>query len=480
MSLSLGAVIFIAVKPIAKIFLVLGVGFSLVKTQMLSTETSRGMAGIMVNALLPCLTFSKIVTNLSGSQIKDIGVFVLSSLVIFGTGCVLALIGVVVTPVPKHWRYGMIFSGLFANIADLPIAYVQSMGTSGVFDEKDVDRAVALNVVFLSVMTFLMQNCGLFQLVGKDFKKVDQSELDEEISMKDDPEFQVVEIIDDRGIDGTLSRIRSHESGYSSRSAHRVRSHTMQGLIDEYSEASRIKSINNMEALAKSISKTQIIGLNMHDDDDDDDDDEGKKSKWETLITRYKLGWVQYVLVNMSRVPSIVLVLSFFVTMIPWIRALFVHNSIDVHPAPDGNPPLSFIMDFTQYLGNAAVPTGLILLGGTLARLEVKGIPPGFWKCAAWMVISRLAVMPIIGVLWMQQLHRSGWLEDDISRFLMTIAWSVPSATAQVYFTAFYTPLEGSHEQMDCLAIVLLAQYPVLVVSLPIVLSYVMKVSLNF
>lgn len=86
--ISIGAIIFIAVKP--KIYLILSVGWLLVKYNLLTMETSRGISNMVVNALLPCLSFNKIVTNLSGSQIKEIGVVVLSALVIFSTGCALA------------------------------------------------------------------------------------------------------------------------------------------------------------------------------------------------------------------------------------------------------------------------------------------------------------------------------------------------------------------------------------------------------
>jgi predicted permease len=108
-----------------------------------------------------------------------------------------------------------------------------------------------------------------------------------------------------------------------------------------------------------------------------------------------------------------------------------------MHSVPDGLPPLNFFTDFTAHLGNACVPMGILLLGGTLARLEIEQIPKGFWKSVIFMVCARLMVMPVIGILWANQLYRSNWVNDDISRFLVCIGWSIPSATAQVYFTAF-------------------------------------------
>ena len=57
--------------------------------------------------------------------------------------------------------------------------------------------------------------------------------------------------------------------------------------------------------------------------------------------------------------------------MAPPLKALFVNSNFYMPNAPD-ELPLSFIIDFTSYVGAASVPLGLILLGTTLARLQVK------------------------------------------------------------------------------------------------------------
>lgn len=43
--------------------------------------------------------------------------------------------------------------------------------------------------------------------------------------------------------------------------------------------------------------------------------------------------------------------------------------------APDGNPPLSFLLQTTTYLGAVTVPMALIVLGSSFARLEVSEVP---------------------------------------------------------------------------------------------------------
>ena len=88
-------------------------------------------------------------------------------------------------------------------------------------------------------------------------------------------------------------------------------------------------------------------------------------------------------------------------------------------------------------------------------------------------------VIPIIGVAWANKLYKINWLESTIAKFVMILTWSMPSATAQVYFTAFYTPLEGAHTQLDCLSVLILMQYAILFITVPFVVTYTIKVDLQ-
>ncbi|CAM9013655.1 unnamed protein product [Wickerhamomyces anomalus] len=206
--ISLGAIIFIAAKPIVKIYLIMFLGWLLVRHNILTMETSRGISNMVVNALLPCLSFNKIVTNLSGGQIKEIGVSVLTAMLVFGTGGALAVLTRFITPVPKKWVWGLIFGGIFANISDLPIAYTQSMGTGIVFDQKQADKGVAISCIFLACQQFLMMNMGMFQVVGLDFRDVqerkglrDEEKGDVSAEADKNSEFNVVPLVRDEDDD---------------------------------------------------------------------------------------------------------------------------------------------------------------------------------------------------------------------------------------------------------------------------------------
>ncbi|QHS75814.1 uncharacterized protein SPAR_N02160 [Saccharomyces paradoxus] len=192
-----------------------------------------------------------------------------------------------------------------------------------------------------------------------------------------------------------------------------------------------------------------------------------------------------FFLKNCLRPCSMAVIIALIVAFIPWVKALFVTtaNTPHIRQAPDNAPPLSFFMDFTSYVGAASVPFGLILLGATLGRLKIGNLYPGFWKAAVTLVILRQCVMPIFGVLWCDRLVKAGWVnwqDDRMLLFVIAISWNLPTMTTLIYFTASFTPPEITDPiQMECVSFFLMLQYPLMVVSLPFLVSYFLKVQMN-
>lgn len=641
MGIDVGAVIYIALKPILKIYAIIFVGFLLAKYDVVSMEVARGISNMVVNAILPCLTFNKIVGNISWHDIRLIGVIVLSAFVLFALGGACSLGTKFATPSPKQWFWGLMFGGIFPNISDLPIAYMQSMGGGQIFTEDQANRGVAYTCIFLFTQSFLMMNVGMWRIVGMDFKDGDDNEKEsedvEEVitegspkealddsrksagsstlpeaptvvkvvhraptngeSLDSDDEFEMysidsyvsrhfepaerteqeepVAINQNRLGRSTMSKLppsiqeeqeispepavlpptklttmssicsspavirtfrvprnptnKPHPSAFNKyarslsitdaleRKLSKTRSNRSipNSMIAEYSAAEKIKSgeldlrrpltltkfVGDENAFGKSEPRgiDEIVSSQQHDEENpvppapSNDtgsivqENSGKKiSLWKRIklrcskfIRKYKLGWLTYFLINCIRPASLGALLGIICALIPWVKALFVPTYVHVHMAPDQMPVLNFIMDFTAYIGNACVPLGLLMLGGTLARLEVESIPEGFLKTVVSLTVCRLVVIPIIGVLWANKLYDLGWLNDNVSKFIMILTFSMPSATAQVYFTAFYSPVTGAHQQMDCLSIFFIAQYGVLFITLSIVVTYALKVDLK-
>lgn len=188
---------------------------------------------------------------------------------------------------------------------------------------------------------------------------------------------------------------------------------------------------------------------------------------------------------NCLRPCSMAVILALIIAFIPWVKALFVTTPTtpNIKQAPDQQPALSFLMDFTSYVGAASVPFGLILLGATLGKLKIGKLYPGFWKSACILVFLRQCIMPIFGVLWCDRLVKAGWVnweDDKMLLFVIAVSWNLPTMTTLIYFTASYTPTDCLEPiQMQCTAFFLMIQYPVMVVSLPFLVSYFLKVQMK-
>ena len=121
--------------------------------------------------------------------------------------------------------------------------------------------------------------------------------------------------------------------------------------------------------------------------------------------------------------PSVAILISFPIALIPNLKALFTPVPGTLIPmAPDGQPPLAFILDATTFMGAASVPVGLICLGSALARLNLpkKGewlsLPLG---AIGSLAVARMLVMPVLGVLICQGLTNVGIIskDDKVLRF---------------------------------------------------------------
>lgn len=525
MSIDLGATIYVALKPILKIYTIMAVGVLLARYNIVTMETARGVSNMVVNAILPCLTFNKIVGNISDKDIKEVGAIVLSAVILFALGTTCAVATNYALKGPKQWFWGLLFAGFFPNISDLPIAYVQSMANGKIFDPSSVNKGVAYCCIYLMTQSFCMMNFGMWRVVGLDFRKSWDEEKNDE---NDSNEMASTNSIEGDQVSSSSSRcpsIFTRRRLPSLQSAHlkeepsspgvckvktenielsqmdqparsKTRTSSMNAVVNEYSAAEQIRDgeldlsrpltlteeIGNknstvgkeatdapLENEASSVSAESVISAGGR-----------KRNKLQKFIKKYNLGWLTYFLINFIRPASLGASLGIIVSMIPWVKALFVHTNVHVHNAPDGEPVLNFFMDFTSYIGNACVPLGLLLLGGTLARLQVKKLPPSILKVAVAMTVLRLMVMPIIGVAWADKVYDMHWIDTAIGKFVMILTWSMPSATAQVYFTAFYTPLEGSHIQMDCLSVFFMMQYSILFITVPFVITYTLKKDLDY
>lgn len=121
--------------------------------------------------------------------------------------------------------------------------------------------------------------------------------------------------------------------------------------------------------------------------------------------------------------PSIAIFIAFPISLIPKLKALFTQvPGTFIPPAPDGQPPLAFVLDATTFMGAASVPVGLICLGSALARMTLP--KKGEWHTMPMgaigsLAVGRMLVMPVLGVLICQGLTNIGVIsrDDKVLRF---------------------------------------------------------------
>lgn len=549
MGLTIGQAIWVSVKPIIKIYLIIGTGFFLAKTNILTVAASRTLSDIVLTVLLPSLSFNKIVGSIEDSDIKDVGIICLTAVLIFGTGLFFAYVLSKLLPVPKEWRGGILAGGMFPNISDLPIAILQTMDQGGlVFSEKEGDKGVASVIIFLAMFMICLFNLGGFRLVEMDFHYNDEEnattdsgsdvqqnvqgsvsgqlsqfniplgspsesfrEKDPEANSRNSmpngndsssvidpivsPPVQLGEedLVTRRYTNTTQNTAHSVAASLRSIDLRELPAQNINDLIREYSNVDQFGTRRGSVASSFKVqppqTKRDVTKLSRIVTSDATVRNQDIKDSGKVLPEKIRkipgMNILLFFLKNCLRPCSMAVLVALIIAFIPWVKALFVttDKTPNMKQAPDGLPPLNFIMDYTNYLGSASVPFGLMLLGATLGRLKIKKLYPGFWKTAVCLVILRQCVMPIFGVLWCDRLVKAGWLsweKDSMLLLVIVIDWGLPTMTTIIYFTASFTPPDAVETvQMDCVAFFLMLQYPLLIISMPFLVTYFLMVQMK-
>ena len=115
---------------------------------------------------------------------------------------------------------------------------------------------------------------------------------------------------------------------------------------------------------------------------------------------------------------TIVILLSFVVSLVDPLKALFIPPSSNFQPhfrptAPGGQPPLAFIYNTTTFIGGACIPLGLICLGSALTSLSLRYGGPFPKGAIVSLALGRMVVNPIIGVAITRGFVHVGFVDRD-------------------------------------------------------------------
>ncbi|KAG8745446.1 Protein M3 [Ceratobasidium sp. 414] len=120
---------------------------------------------------------------------------------------------------------------------------------------------------------------------------------------------------------------------------------------------------------------SQARGLSMHKEASSPSSKAESQSQPKPGRLKRALLSIWAFLISLAFPPTITMVVAFVIALVPTLKALFITpaagSSVHIAPAPDGLPPLNFIIDTATFIGGGSVPLGLVCLGNALARLQV-------------------------------------------------------------------------------------------------------------
>jgi predicted permease len=113
-----------------------------------------------------------------------------------------------------------------------------------------------------------------------------------------------------------------------------------------------------------------------------------------------------------------VIVVAIVIALVDPLKALFLPPSSGFKPrfrpvAPDGQPPLAFVLDTATFVGAASVPIGLICLGSALACLRMRSGEPFPRGAIASLALAKMVVTPLIGVGITRWFAHAGFVHRD-------------------------------------------------------------------
>ncbi|KAJ7438095.1 auxin efflux carrier transmembrane protein [Mycena galericulata] len=502
--LSAGQLIWISCRPLFRLIICVGCGFAITKADIFPPVAARGTGQILLNITLPSLMFSKIVPAFTSQNISALGPLVLVAFIYEGMGLVLAWLVSQVFWVPHRFRWGILVAGGWSNYGDIPTAVVMSITGAAPFNgTADQTLSVAYMAGFILVYMITFFPMGGSRLVGLDYVGLDveAEEVQEKARRRRKLIFlewpqQTLGVFRNRTTPRSTSALDEKRTGADeectipkpetpSRPALATKhvsfdQDAMTPSTPPYAEGwhSRVAS---PAATTTAVDTPDVLNLI-----DERTDTPNFPITDPLTPTAARLPWVlrrKAIYVNIRSfcrnlfIPgSISILISFVIALIPELKALFVEvNGTHIPSAPDGDPPLAFVIDAATFIGAASVPMGLICLGSALARLQ---IPRGAWRtlpsgAILGLAICKMLISPVLGVLICKGLVNVNVIskDDKVLQFVCIFFSCLPTATTQVFVTQVYSGT-GSAEHLSAF---LIPQYILMLPSMTALTAYTLQ-----
>ncbi|KAH9167693.1 auxin efflux carrier [Lactarius sanguifluus] len=476
--ISTGALIWTSIRPLVRTFLNVGAGFALTKADLFSTEAARGVAQIVLNISMPCLLFSRIVPSFNPQNISSLAPLIVVGLLYGVVGGAMAWIIKQFFWVPHRFRYGILAAGLWGNYGDIPTAIAMGITASAPFRGID-DENLAIAYISTLILVFFVTlfPLGGFLIVAKDFDGPDvgPEELRERMRVRRRKMVTETALFLRRFILLRRNSDKVVTFGDAETGGGPLEKETLSFedvcIVAPSPErhTTHTETADSKESTEREAPTDTSPTLTIDPDDNNHLEHLGLPEITQGPVSHSSLHQsrsnLKRFLTELLKPAPIVIVFAIVTALVNPLKALFLPPSANFQPrfrpvAPDGQPPLAFLLDFTT----------------ALARLRVgsdagDAFPRG---AIAALALVRMIVTPILGVAVTRFFTRAGFVdrEDKVLQFVCIVFSGLPTATTQVYLTQVYSPT-GSTEHLSAF---LIPQY----ILMPFTMTGLVMYTLNY
>ncbi|KAK0443601.1 auxin efflux carrier [Armillaria borealis] len=448
---SAGTLIWISLRPLLRLVMCVSCGYAITKADIFPRVAAQGAGQIALNITIPCLMFSKMVPAFTSDNIGALGPLLLICVIYQALSVGIAWLTKHLFWVPHRFRYGILVAGGWANYGDIPTAVIMSITGAAPFNgESDQNLSIAYISVFILYYMITFFPMGGNKVIAWDFKgpDVEPEEVMESKLRKARSEMDAENQVDEKIPNEATLAIDDHNDIH-----HRPRNGRHVSFCDEASTAvptdvdfTSAPSTEKLQSPAPSQTATQTIpydGCCSRPLTPIAEDRPPSPSPMHRRWQKFSIT-ARGVLKSILTPASITILISFPIALIKPLKALFVEvDGYYMPSAPDGEPPLAFVIDFAEFMGAASVPLGLICLGSALARLDV---PRSQWPhlplgAIFSLAIGRMLLMPVLGVLVCGGLVNAGVIsrDDKVLRFVFVTQVYSGTGSAE-HLSAFLIP----------------------------------------
>ncbi|KAF7304414.1 Auxin efflux carrier transmembrane protein [Mycena chlorophos] len=490
---SAGYLIWISCRPLFRLILCVSSGFALTKADLLPAIAARGTGQILLNITLPSLMASKIIPAFTSQNISALGPLVLVALIYEALGVLIAWVVRLLFWVPHRFRWGIIVAGGWSNWGDIPTAVVMSITAAAPFN-GEADQTLSVAYIAGFILVFMVRRRAVQVTLSRRLIKLSPSQIT----------FFPMGGSHMVGLDYVGPDVEPEEVREATNARRRFILYEWPArLVRQLSRRGPENAVNAMEDAVLPSPPEKISVANISGEQDEPFSARGRPilpTSTPTVVSRpsspptgstiHKAPpgkfdrispHLRTFLRNLFLPGSIAIISAFIIALVPPLKALFVDDSstanIHIHAAPDGQPPLAFILDTVTFIGAASIPVGLICLGSALARLHVprgrqawRELPTGAILALA---VGKMLVAPVLGVLICNGLTKVGVIdrEDKVLRFVCIFFSCLPTATTQVFVTQVHSGT-GTAEHLSAF---LIPQYILMLPAMTGVTAYTLQ-----